>query len=138
MSAHVSPDFVHDLERLPYPFADCEFDEIHAYEVLEHCGTQGDFKFFFAQFGEFDRILKPGGFMFITCPNWGGRWAWGDPGHKRIIGFEQLLYLDKSIYTDGPKKTAMTDYSDLWQGDLRIVAGNTEGDGGRWILRKEC
>jgi hypothetical protein len=30
------PDIVHDLSVLPYPFRDDEFDEIHAYEVLEH------------------------------------------------------------------------------------------------------
>ena len=136
MSAHVNPDVVHDLEVLPYPFADEEFDEIHAYEVLEHCGSQGDYQFFFAQFREFDRILKPGGIVCITCPNWGGRWAWGDPGHKRILGFEQFIYLDKSVYQDGAKTTSMTDYSHLWQGDLRIIAANTDGDGGRWILRK--
>ncbi len=37
------------------------FDEIHAYEVLEHVGTQGDYKRFFWQFGQFWRILKPDG-----------------------------------------------------------------------------
>lgn len=137
MSSHVNPDVVHDLNDLPYPFEDEEFDEIHAYEVLEHCGRQGDFKFFFAQFRELDRILKPGGYIFITCPNWNGRWAWGDPGHTRIIGFEQLLYLDRSIYEDGCKTTSMTDYSAWWNGDLRVVSANTEGDGARWILRKE-
>ncbi len=136
MSKHVNPDVVHNLENLPYPFKDEEFDEIHAYEVLEHCGQQGDWRFYFAQFREFDRILKPGGYMFITCPNWDKRWAWGDPGHTRIIGFEQLMFLNKSIYTDGAKKTSMTDYSHVWQGDLRIVLANVEGDGARWVLQK--
>ena len=137
MSAHVNPDVVHNLNDLPYPLKDEEFDEIHAYEVLEHCGSQGDFEYFFAQFREFDRILKPGGYMFISCPNWDGRWAWGDPGHTRIIGFEQLLYLDKSIYTEGAKNTAMTDYSNLWQGDFRIALSNTDGDAARWVLHKQ-
>ena len=41
------PDVLWDLETLPYPFPADEFDEIHAYEVLEHIGDQGDWKTFF-------------------------------------------------------------------------------------------
>ena len=71
-----NPDVVWDLEKLPLPFEDNEFDEIHAYEVLEHTGSQGDYKFFFAQFHEFWRILKKDGVLFVTCPLWNGKWAW--------------------------------------------------------------
>ena len=38
------PDVAHDLTTLPYPFDDNTFDEIYAYEVLEHTGAQGDYK----------------------------------------------------------------------------------------------
>lgn len=55
-----NPDVVWDLNNIPLPFDDNTFDEIHAYEVLEHTGTQGDYKFFFKQFEEFWRLLKPG------------------------------------------------------------------------------
>src|SRR5215831_67169 len=51
------PNVLHDLENLPLPFADDHFDEIHAYEVLEHVGKQGDYRFFFRQFEDFWRIL---------------------------------------------------------------------------------
>lgn len=137
MSEHVKPDVIHNLDNFPYPFADGEFDEIHAYEVLEHCGKQGDFAYFFRQFSEFYRILKPCGHMMITAPNWDKRWAWGDPGHTRIIGFEQLIYLDRSVIEQNRRdKTSMTDYGDLWRGDFRIIAANTEGDAARWILQK--
>ncbi len=43
------PDKIWDLETLPLPFEDNEFDEIHAYEVFEHTGQQGDYEFFFEQ-----------------------------------------------------------------------------------------
>ena len=55
------PDVVHDLNVMPLPFDDDSFDEIHAYECLEHTGKQGDWKFFFDQFSELHRLLKPGG-----------------------------------------------------------------------------
>src|SRR6201999_3094313 len=72
-------DGVHDLDILPYPFKDDEFDEIHAYDVLEHCGRQGDWRYFFAQWSEFHRILKLKGLFFGICPTPEGIWAWGDP-----------------------------------------------------------
>ena len=37
-----NPNVVWDLMELPLPFKDQEFDEIHANEVLEHLGQQGD------------------------------------------------------------------------------------------------
>jgi len=35
------PDLIHDLHDIPLPFPDGRFDEIHAYEVLEHVGGPG-------------------------------------------------------------------------------------------------
>src|SRR5262245_64072814 len=74
----LNPQIVWDLDTLPYTFgADDEFDEIHAYEVLEHCGTQGDGKFFFAQFAEFCRMLKPNGLMVLSVSLWDHELLWG-------------------------------------------------------------
>ena len=42
-----NPDVVWDLTVHPLPFADETFDEIHAYQVLEHLANQGDYEFFF-------------------------------------------------------------------------------------------
>ena len=39
------PDVVWDLNNIPLPFEDSAFDEIHAYNILEHVGRQGDYKF---------------------------------------------------------------------------------------------
>ena len=61
-------DITHDLEELPWPVAADSFDEVHAYEVLEHLGSQGDAKSFFAHFGEIYRVLKPGGLLLATVP----------------------------------------------------------------------
>src|ERR1700741_3772510 len=82
------PGVVWDLVNIPLPFEDDFFDEIPAYEVLEHIGSQGDWRFFFAQFSAFWRILRPGGYIMGTSPKASSPWAWGDPGHSRIISME--------------------------------------------------
>jgi SAM-dependent methyltransferase len=127
------PDVVHDLNVLPLPFADDSFDEIHAYEVLEHCGRQGDWKFFFDQFAEFWRILKPGGLLCATCPAHDSVWAWGDPGHTRVISFGSLVFLNQAEY-EQVGKTAMTDYRPWYKADLRLVAQSTEKETFGFVL----
>ena len=116
-----NPDVVHDLNILPYPFADDTFDEIHLYECLEHCGRQGDYHFFFLQFYEFWRILKPDGLLVATVPMWDSPWAWGDPGHTRVITEGSLFFLDRRERAQ-IGKTAMTDYGAIWHGNFQPFA----------------
>jgi SAM-dependent methyltransferase len=112
------PDVEWNLEHLPLPFEDETFQEIHAYEVLEHVGQQGDWKTFFDQFSEFHRILKPGGMFFGVVPVWDGEWAWGDPGHTRIINAGTLSFLQQDIYAkDVGDDTPMTDYRWYYKAD---------------------
>jgi len=120
-----NPDIPHDLNDLPYPFRDNEFNEIHAYEVLEHCGTQGDWKYFFNQFSEFWRILKPDGMFFATVPQWNALWAFGDPGHTRIINQGTLVFLSQKEYEKQIGKTAMTDYRYVYRADFDIELSET-------------
>lgn len=112
------PDIVHDLTVLPYPFEDEEFDEIHAYDVLEHTGNQGDHKFFFAQWSEFWRILKPDGIIFAKSPTWNSRWAWGDPSHTRVIQPESLVFLKQTEYTKQVGSSPMTDFRYIYKADF--------------------
>ena len=115
-------DVAHDLESLPWPFADDTFDEVHAYEVLEHLGKQGDYTAFFAHFAEIYRVLKPGGTLMATVPAWDSVWAWADPSHTRVIAPESLVFLDRTQYARQIGKTAMTDFRWLWHGDFEPVA----------------
>jgi SAM-dependent methyltransferase len=125
----VKPSVVHNLNVLPYPFSDNQFREIHAYEVLEHCGKQGDWKFFFDQFTEFWRILQPGGFLVASCPMWDSPWAWGDPGHTRMICKESLIFLSQEGY-EQVGRTAMTDYRPWWKGNFSVVGINENNEAG--------
>lgn len=114
------PDVVHDLNVLPLPFADNSFNEIHAPDVLEHTGTQGDWKFFFAQFSELWRILKPGGYLIGSCPKWDSPWLWGDPGHTRSISPQSLIFLDQENYK-GVGSGPMTDYRHIYKANFRVM-----------------
>lgn len=109
-----------DLEKLPWPWDDNTFDEVHAYEVMEHLGRQGDYRSFFAHFYEIWRILKPGGWFCGTSPALSSNWLWGDPGHTRIISLESLAFLCQRNYEDQVDKasTPMTDYRFCWKGDF--------------------
>ena len=114
------PDVTHDLNVLPLPFADNTFDEIHAVDILEHTGQQGDWRFFFAQFSEFWRILKPGGYFVGACPKWDSPWAWSDPGHSRIFSIHSLIFLDQSCYAE-VGKTPMSDYRHWYKANFKTM-----------------
>lgn len=119
------PHAVVDVSHLPLPFKDNTFDEIHAYDVLEHLAPQGDFMHFFAEFNEYHRILKPGGFLFASCPWWQGTWAWGDPGHTRVIQPETLSFLTEKHY-EQLGRTKSSDYRPLIKGYWDAVYLNIE------------
>lgn len=128
------PDVVHDLTVFPWPFEDNSFDRIEAYEVLEHLGSQGDFRAFFRDFSEIYRLLKPGGFLAGTTPGQ-GRWTWGDPGHVRCISSESMVFLNQAEYQKQVGVTSMSDYRPWWKGDFEPYGGRDGADGFTFILR---
>lgn len=127
------PDVVWDLNTLPLPFDDNTFDEIHAYEVLEHVGRQGDWRFFFAQFADFWRVLKPGGHFVASCPRFDSVWAWGDPGHTRVLTQQTLAFLSQSEYAAQMGKTHMTDYRSVYSADFQTMVV-AEKDAASWCF----
>ena len=130
-----NPKVVHDLNITPYPFDDDRFDEVHIYECLEHLGTQGDYRAFFDQMTEFWRILKPNGWLIGTCPNWDSSWAWGDPGHKRVITPQTLAFLSQEEYTKQVGKTAMADYRFCWSCDFELYSFEESEENWAFVLR---
>ena len=65
LDLHEAPgvDVVHDLNDIPLPFKDKEFDFILAREILEHLTVDFD-----ELMKEFYRIMKPKSRIFLTVP----------------------------------------------------------------------
>lgn len=117
-----NPDVVVDLRKTPWPWDDNTFDEIHAYEVLEHLGAQGDYEAFFAQFTEIWRILKPDGILCATTPSPGSPWVWADPSHTRAIFPETLIFLSQKEYeAQVGSGSAMSDFRYIYKADFEPV-----------------
>lgn len=129
MNPECKPDIVHTLGLGPLPFEEGEADEIHLYDVLEHTGAQGDWRGFFREFADFWRVLKPGGTLHAICPRWDQPWAWGDPGHMRVIQPETLTFLHQPAYTAEcrPGGTNRTDYRRWFEADFDLVAQSDIG-----------
>jgi len=116
----VEPNIIWDLNNHPLPFKDREFDEIHAYHILEHLAHQGDWRFFFNEWNEYYRILKPNGLFIGVVPTPYSKWAWGDPGHTRLFPKEYFTFLDQDSYKLIDKNNPLTDYRFIYKGDFKL------------------
>lgn len=132
------PDVLRNLASLEYgtPLGET-YDEVHAYEFLEHIGRQGDYVSFFETFNALGDSLKDGGRLVFTCPKPTSVWAWGDPGHTRIISPEAVSFLAKKMY-DNLEGTSTSDYRSLvkWWWAIQID-GSSMQHSNIFILRKE-
>lgn len=132
-------DIVHDMGVRPFPFRDSEFDEIHAYDCMEHWGTQGDWRGWFDEMAEFHRILKPKGTMTIGVPV-GGDW-FADPGHTRFFSKNHFAFLCQRWYDEQHRQGApVSDYRWYWKLNFEPLAISEVGSPAHHliaILRKE-
>ncbi len=75
------PDILHDLNKFPYPIKDNSYDEIYAKHIIEHLNDVVSF------IKEMERILKPGGTVFIATPHFSSRVAYSEPQHTRFFSY---------------------------------------------------
>ena len=135
---------VFDLENLAggenLPYNKEEFDEIHAYEILEHYGRQGDFRAFFWEFSEFWRILKPEGLMAISCPMWDSPWSFADPGHCRVMPKEMFAFLTEEHYEQlkEERNSSCTDYRSFVGDRWWRILGIEESTDQLYIILQKC
>lgn len=82
-------DFVFDLNKLPYPFKDNQFEQILMKNILEHLNDP------YAVMNEIHRISKKGATIFIQTPHFSSNNAWGDLQHKR--GFNTETFQNANV-----------------------------------------
>lgn len=88
----VAADVFHDLNVLPYPFADNSIEHIEMSHVLEHLKEP------FAVMWELHRILQPGGTLKITVPHFSRGFTHAEHEHGFDISFP--LYFDSKNFPD--------------------------------------
>lgn len=74
-------DVVHDINNVPLPFKNNEFDYILCQDVLEHVEYIPILK-------DLHRILKKGGILEIRVPHFSSRFNFMDPTHKKFFSFQ--------------------------------------------------
>lgn len=71
-------DVVHDVDVVPWPFADGQFAEVWATNLFEHVIDP------IAFIGEAWRVLEPHGLLHLLVPHWKSENAFTDPTHRRF------------------------------------------------------
>jgi SAM-dependent methyltransferase len=93
----VGADLVHDLDRRPWPIVDDRFNEVFAYDVLEHCAD------LIAVMDELHRVCRAGAVVRITVPHFSSANAYIDPTHRQRLSFQSFDYVtgetEFSFYT---------------------------------------
>jgi len=74
-------DIVHNIEKLPLPFDDEQFDEVRCDSILEHIE-------YIPVLRDLYRILKPGGLLKIRVPHFSSRNNYVDPTHKKHFSID--------------------------------------------------
>jgi len=88
-------DVVWDLNKLPLPFKDEEFDEILARNILEHVN-------YVPLMNELYRILKPKGKIKIGIPHFTSMESYSDPTHINFFSYLTMSYFVKGGIRDYP------------------------------------
>src|SRR3989344_7552220 len=89
-------DVVRNIEELPLPFGDGEFDEILANDILEHVEYIPVLK-------DLHRVLKPGGKLKARVPHFTSKNNFADPTHKKMFSVVTFDFFVKNTIFSKPK-----------------------------------
>jgi SAM-dependent methyltransferase len=84
ISPDVGADVVHDLNALPWPFEDGQFEQIYAFDVLEHVDDVP------RVLEEIHRIGRPGALLHVTVPHFSSANAFTDLTHRHYFSWRSF------------------------------------------------
>lgn len=85
-----NPDVVHDLNVRPWPFPDNHFQQVYAFDVIEHLEDV------VATMEEVHRVCRDGATVEITVPHFSSANAFTDPTHRHFFSRFSFDYFDGS------------------------------------------
>ena len=91
-------DVIHDLDKLPWPFDDGEFDQVICQDVLEHLDDLP------SVMREISRISKDGSAVKIRTPHYSSHYAYTDPTHRHYFGYYTFDHFSDSGFRVIEKK----------------------------------
>ncbi len=77
-------DVIHDLDRVPYPFPDNQFDLIIGNQVIEHVEDV------LGVVAELYRVTRPGGRIRLDTPHFSDIASYTDPTHRHHLTTESF------------------------------------------------
>lgn len=97
LTPETAPDVVHDLNARPWPFPDGRFEEVLAFDVIEHLDSV------IGTFEEIHRVCAHGARVRVTVPHFSSANAYVDPTHQHPFGWGTIDYVtgaaEFSFYT---------------------------------------
>jgi hypothetical protein len=87
ISPEVGADLVYDLNRRPWPLDADRFNEVYAYDVIEHCDDV------IATMEEVHRVCRNKALVRITVPHFSCANAFTDPTHRNFFGYASFHYV---------------------------------------------
>jgi SAM-dependent methyltransferase len=93
VTPRTNPDVVHDLNQVPWPFADDSFNELRAYDILEHLDD------LLSVMEEVHRVCKAGATVKITVPHYSSSNAFTDPTHRHFFSLCSFDYFTEENAT---------------------------------------
>ena len=114
------PDVRHDLEQLPWPWADSSVAAVKMIHVLEHLGQ--DPKVFIGIMKELYRVCAPGARIEIVVPHPRHDYFLGDPTHVRPITYQVMSLFDRELCLEWQAKGIASTPLALYHGvDFKVT-----------------
>jgi len=84
VTERTSPDVVHDLEQMPWPFDDGRFGRVEAIDVIEHLSDP------LAAMSEIHRVTRAGALVHVVVPHFSSANAHTDLTHRGFFGYRSF------------------------------------------------